>query len=106
MPDFKFLSFKYTVIELTTALKPWLASKLLIENSKVISEDIELKLRAGAASVIDLATEKMNFFDLRSQRAALEYQNINEVINFYQALGHQCDLTELCDQIDLVTISK
>ena len=77
-----------------------------IENSKVISEDIELKLRAGAASVIDLATEKMNFFDFRSQRAALEYQNINEVINFYQALGHQCDLTELCDQIDLVTISK
>ena len=48
----------------------------------------------------------MNFFDFRSQRAALEYQNINEVINFYQALGHQCDLTELCDQIDLVTISK
>ena len=77
-----------------------------IENSKVISEDIELKLRAGAASVIDLATEKMNFFDLRSQRAALEYQNINEVINFYQALGHQCNLTGLCSQIDLVTISK
>ena len=48
-----------------------LRSKLLldqIENSKVISEDIELKLRAGAASVIDLATEKMNFYDLRSQR--------------------------------------
>jgi len=86
-----------------------LRSKLLldqIENSKVISEDIELKLRAGAASVIDLATEKMNFYDLRSQRASLEYQNINEVINFFQALGHQCDLTELCDQINLVTISK
>ena len=45
-----------------------LRSKLLldqIENSKVISEDIELKLRAGAASVIDLATEKMNFYDFR-----------------------------------------
>tara|TARA_X000000950_G_C13915818_1_gene660960 strand:- start:1288 stop:2499 length:1212 start_codon:yes stop_codon:yes gene_type:complete len=39
VPDFKFLSFKYTVIELTTALKPWLASKLLIENSKVIFLD-------------------------------------------------------------------
>ena len=86
-----------------------LRSKLLqdqIENSKVISEDIELKLRAGAASVIDLATEKMNFYDLRTQRASLEYQNINEVINFFQALGHQCDLTELCDQINLVAISK
>ena len=86
-----------------------LRSKLLldqIENSKVISEDIELKLRAGAASVIDLATEKMNFYDLRTQRAALDYQNINEVIKFFQALGHQCDLTELCDQINLIAISK
>ncbi len=86
-----------------------LRSKLLssqIENSKVISEDIELKLRAGAASVIDLATEKMNFYDLRSQGIALEYQNINEIINFYQDIGYQCDLTELCDQINLVTISN
>ena len=77
-----------------------------IKNSKVISNDIELKLRAGAASVIDLATEKMNFYDLRSQSIALEYQNTNEVINFYQALGHQCGLTEFCDQINLVTVSK
>ena len=86
-----------------------LRSKLLssqIENSQVISEDIELKLRAGAASVIDLATEKMNFYDLRSQGIALEYQNINEIINFYQDIGYQCDLTELCDQINLVTISN
>ena len=86
-----------------------LRSKLLqdqTENSKIISEDIELKLRAGAASVIDLATEKMNFYDLRSQIIALEYQNINEIINFYQSLGYQCDLTELCDQINFVTISK
>ena len=86
-----------------------LRSKLLssqIENSRVISEDIELKLRAGAASVIDLATEKMNFYDLRSQGIALEYQNINEVINFYQDIGYQCDLTELCDQINLATISN
>ena len=86
-----------------------LRSKLLssqIENSKVISEDIELKLRAGAASVIDLATEKMNFYDLRSQAIALEYQNINEIINFYQDIGYQCDLTALCDQINLVTISN
>ncbi len=86
-----------------------LRSKLLldqIENSKVISDDIELKLRAGAASVIDLASEKMNFYDLRSQKAALEYQNTNEVINFFQAVGFECDLTELCDQINLVAISK
>ena len=84
-------------------------SKLIekqIENSKFIAEDIELKLRAGAASVIDLATEKMNFYDLRGQMIALEYQNISEIINFYQALGHQCDLTELCDQINLVALSK
>lgn len=86
-----------------------LRSKLFvdqIENSEIISNDTELKLRAGAASVIDLATEKMNFYDLRSQRAALEYQNSNEVINFYQALGHQCGLTELCGQINFLAMSK
>ena len=84
-------------------------SKLIaeqIENSEYIAEDIELKLRAGAASVIDLATEKMNFYDLRGQMIALEYQNISEIVNFYQALGHQCDLTELCDQINFVALSK
>ena len=78
-------------------------SKLLIEqidNSKIITEDIELKLRAGAASVIDLAKEKMNFYDLRNQNAALEYQLLNEILNFYQAIGRQCDLTGLCDQIN------
>ena len=77
-----------------------------IKNSNAISNNIELKLRAGAASVIDLATEKMNFYDLRRQSIALDYQNTNEVINFYQALGHQCGLTEFCDQINLVTMSK
>ena len=78
-------------------------SKLLIEqidNSKIIAEDIELKLRAGAASVIDLATEKMNFYDLRSQKVALEYQLLIEIMNFHQAVGRQCDLTNLCDQIE------
>ena len=54
----------------------------------------------------NLATEKMNFYDLRSQMIALEYQNISEIVNFYQALGHQCDLTELCDQINFVALSK
>ncbi len=77
-----------------------------IDNSKTISDDIELKLRAGAASVIDLASEKMNFYDLRSQKIALEYQNLNEIINFYQALGHQCDLVNLCDQINFVANLK
>ncbi len=84
-------------------------SKLItdqIENSKLITEDIELKLRAGAASVIDLATEKMNFYDLRGQMIALEYKNISEIINFYKAIGHQCDLTELCGQINLVAPAK
>ena len=74
------------------------------KNSKSISEDMELKLRAGAASVIDLATEKMNYYDLRSQKVALEYQKINEIIKFYEVIGRQCDLTPLCDQInDLAT---
>ena len=74
------------------------------KNSKSISEDMELKLRAGAASVIDLATEKMNYYDLRSQKVALEYQKINEIIKFYEVIGRQCDLTALCDQInDLAT---
>ena len=70
------------------------------KNSKSISEDMELKLRAGAASVIDLATEKMNYYDLRSQKVALEYQKINEIIKFYEVIGRQCDLTALCDQIN------
>ena len=61
---------------------------------------MELKLRAGAVSVIDLATEKMNFYDLRSQKIALEYQLLIEIMNFHQAVGRQCDLTSLCDQIE------
>ena len=74
------------------------------QNSQSISKDIELKLRAGAASVIDLATEKMNFYDLRSQKVALEYQKINEILKFYEVIGRECDLTALCAQIsDLPT---
>ena len=41
-----------------------------------------------------------------SEETGKHSKNINEVINFFQALGHQCDLTELCDQINLVAISK
>ena len=61
---------------------------------------MELKLRAGVASVIDLATENMNFYDLRSQKIALEYQKTNEIIKFYEVIGRECDLTALCDQIN------
>ena len=73
-----------------------------IDNSQIIAEDLELKLRAGAASVIDLAKEKMNFYDLRSQNVSLEYQFLIEIMNFYQAVGRQCDLTDLCGQINRV----
>ena len=72
------------------------------ENSQSISDDMELKLRAGAASVIDLATEKMNFYDLRSQKVTLEYQKITEIINFYEVIGRECGLTGLCDQISVL----
>jgi outer membrane protein TolC len=70
------------------------------DNSRAISNDMELKLRAGVASVIDLATENMNFYDLRSQKIALEYQKTNEIIKFYEVIGRECDLTALCDQIN------
>lgn len=70
-------------------------------NSQTIYQDMELKLRAGAASVVDLAMEKMNFYDLRSQKNSLEYQKINQIINFYDTLGDECSLTELCDQVKL-----
>ena len=75
-------------------------------NSKIISEDMELKLKAGAASVVDLATEKMNFYDLISQKVALEYQKVQEVIKFHQVLGHECGLTALCDQVNSLATSK
>ena len=39
IPHFESLSFKYTVIELTTAFKPWLALHLLESYSKVIFLD-------------------------------------------------------------------
>lgn len=75
-------------------------------NSKIISEDMELKLKAGAASVVDLATEKMNFYELISQKVALEYQKVQEVIKFHQVLGHECGLTALCDQVNSLATSK
>ena len=70
-----------------------------LENSEIITKDMELKLRAGAVSVADLATEKMNYFDLKSQKIALQFRRANEILNYYQALGYDCDLIELCDQV-------
>ena len=73
-----------------------------IENSEVIASDMELKLRAGAVSVADLATEKMTYFDLKTQKITLEYQRFNEILNYHQALGYECNLINLCDQIKSV----
>ena len=69
-----------------------------LENSEIISTDMELKLRAGTVSVADLATEKMNYFDIKGQKVSLEFQRGNEILNYYQALGYDCDLINLCDQ--------
>ena len=77
-----------------------------IENSTLIASDMELKLRAGTVSVADLATEKMTYFDLNSQKIALEYQRFNEVLNYHQALGYECNLINLCDQIKSVIESE
>ena len=70
-----------------------------LENSEVIATDMELKLRAGAVSVADLATEKMNYFDLKSQKIALQFQRANEILNYHQALGYDCSLINLCNQV-------
>ena len=70
-----------------------------LENSEIIATDMELKLRAGAVSVADLATEKMNYFDLKSQKIALQFQRANEILNYHQALGYDCSLVNLCGQV-------
>ena len=70
-----------------------------LENSEIIATDMELKLRAGAVSVADLATEKMNYFDLKSQTIALQFQRANEILNYHQALGYDCSLVNLCGQV-------
>lgn len=53
IPDFKILSFKYSVIELTTALKPFLALKLLKNNSKVIFFDPDVMVFNSLNSIFD-----------------------------------------------------
>ena len=70
-----------------------------LENSEIIATDMELKLRAGAVSVADLATEIMNYFDLKSQKIALQFQRANEILNYHQALGYDCSLVNLCGQV-------
>ena len=53
IPKFKSLSFKYTVIELTTALKPWLALNLLETKSKVIFLDPDVMAFSSLQIVFD-----------------------------------------------------
>jgi len=48
----------------------------------------------------------MTYFDLNSQKIALEYQRFNEVLNYHQALGYECNLINLCDQIKSVIESE
>lgn len=74
-----------------------------IENSSKIVDDLELKLRAGAVSVAELATEKMTYFDLRNQRIALENQQMSEIFNFYETIEFACDLVNICAEIDALT---
>ena len=40
----------------------------------------------------------MNYFDIKGQKVSLEFQRGNEILNYYQALGYDCDLINLCDQ--------
>ncbi len=53
IPNFKLISFKYTVIELTTALKPWLALKLLEDNSKVVFFDPDVMVFNSLQTIFD-----------------------------------------------------
>lgn len=53
IPKFNSLSFKYTIIELSTALKPWLALKLLKKYPKVIFLDPDVMVFNHLESVFD-----------------------------------------------------
>lgn len=53
IPNFKNLAFKYTVIELTTALKPFLALKLLKHSSKVLFFDPDVMVFNSLRQIID-----------------------------------------------------
>jgi hypothetical protein len=53
IPNFKVLSFKYTIIELSTALKPWLALKLLEDNSKVVFFDPDVMVFNSLQTIFD-----------------------------------------------------
>ncbi|WP_194831422.1 putative nucleotide-diphospho-sugar transferase [Prolixibacter sp. NT017] len=53
IPNLKKLAFKYTVIELTTALKPYIALKLLEKNNKVIFFDPDVMVFNSLNSIFD-----------------------------------------------------
>jgi hypothetical protein len=53
IPDFKIMAFKYTVIELTTSLKPLIAEIILKESSKVIFLDPDTYIFNSIQSVFD-----------------------------------------------------
>lgn len=52
VPDFKRLSFKYDVIELTTSLKPFIAKKLLNEAQKVIFFDPDVMVFNSLSGIL------------------------------------------------------
>jgi hypothetical protein len=57
IPNFKSLAFKYTIIELSTALKPWLAIKLLKDNDKVVFFDPDVMIFNNLEPIFD----KLNY---------------------------------------------
>lgn len=57
LPNFECLSFKYTVIELTTAFKPWLALHLLERHSKVIFLDPDVMVFNSLDSIFQSLNE-------------------------------------------------
>jgi hypothetical protein len=53
IPNFKKLSFKYNIIELSTAFKPWIALNLLKSNSKVIFFDPDVMVFHNVNSILE-----------------------------------------------------
>lgn len=53
IPNFDKLSFKYNIIELSTALKPWLTLNLLKSNSKVIFFDPDVMVFHDVYSILE-----------------------------------------------------
>lgn len=53
IPDFSRLAFKYTIVELSTALKPWIALRLLQEYSRVVFLDPDVMVFNDLSCVFD-----------------------------------------------------